>query len=1698
MENDSPPSVIESSQQEDLSLTDNDTARSKLLQDLSPLSSPIVKLKKNQLKLSNESIQSKDNNDTTSKYFNNGIKIDKAAMHPGGSQDGLTAAGRGGHSQSGAQQTGNSEGVTGNTGGNNNGTTGGSGGDGGDRRKNTDDHGNDDAEVLEVASETTTTTSSSVDSSLGSTVNLPTAKDPSPIPESTSNIESRVSSTVLTSQPRGRSDSSGGNSPVGPLPSVVTPSFRSRTKAVESDISVTVLPVEHLSRASPGSSLTTTSSSSGPSLGAAATIAHSLRELVEVSTAAPEDSEQEGGNEGHSEKHQAISQVIEKSKAASHEAKDPSCRVGSYESSDGSQGSEVPIDVQRLSNRSAMPLQSSSSSGSGSSVYPESSLSSSGKSETELSAGKANTSSSTGETASIHTTASGPEATSQTEPLPTAGEFATPKTLGSLTAKNSSSSSSSAGQVKERYSMEGVITIDPTETEKSINLIAKDEVEVHGTPEGIECLQLSKESILVQESLLESLKMVPGSAEDILRGTPRIDPSSPTADQEGGDVDPMASQDMFSSNTPAETREIKPELRRRSDDAQSQEDLDALVKRQKAWQIEQGNNVIDSGTSASNSSIVETKVSESSNTVNKELGREQQEWQSLSFIDAQPAYTSDGGESSKTNISERTSKSSKKSSKRTFDELDEPELSEDVFQPTIKKVSKSDSTAADIANPYTFASQTSISLHLTQSQDVAPSVESSENRPQTSLSADESKLHTKDIKVNTSQPPEKESVPIRKISILQSQPSEQSQSQPLFQLGQILPTSKSVAASNLAEPLTEKAVVGELDSDSHQSSGIIGNTADPEHQQSFSIVAKESQPHVDVGNAAALMHDSHKNLATTEAAAPCPIVTTTVDSHLITTAAITVTTSTVSASFDDSAPTDLTNVKSVVEKVVKEDSSGSSTNFQFALPTTGTIFRSGATKIAEKAPHEVSTSSITKEAMAIGKPIARQSDASATMRESASVDSEKFPASISKGEDEEVDTRNQSLLNKRLLATENIPAPVKQKITSEENLDPFEFQGSSEDTTFRHFDQPADNLSKKFESQDITLSMEEQSVESHHTGVTFKKTVIVERYENGQLIHTARSVVWLKEVNCQTSSAQTNTPSKSESMNTSTAKASFSKTPSSLTSASTIILGNSTDNSFASSTNDKSKNRRKSSSRRLQWAVKPSLDPTSASKKGSLSSKRSKSDTSAVITSTPEHASKSVTPSRSLGISPTDSSITIGNRVFARWSLSDSHYYPGRVVRGDRSNSRYTIAFDDGTKSTISSKHIVVKENLAIGQAVLCQAEENYFDPGTIINYEDQDGSIYYHVRLDGSGKVLRFLRKEIILTESQAQSIRSSSSSAATTSLSDASPSFSGARDSSKDSSSVTRTSSSGSRGSRTSVHKEIVGIDKNSSIESMRDEIPPPAKAVSPAKTASRKRKAIPIEKKSPSPKMSPISSSREASPLQDISAKKSKVDTDDTTEKGPILQNSTMFEGLVFILTRRERHSDESFVASSEELTPTYDKEHVKKQIEAAGGQVLSSIEKSQITVALQCFLISNEYCRTTKYIQALAAGLPCVRHTWIIDCCQREIVLGYHAYLLPSGYSIVMKIIYHLKDTCAGILMWAGCTEVKRLPSRPANFVDKDIKACDVIITEDSGVMDANTNRKANVWGIPIITFEWVIQSLIHGYRLPFDAHEKFRA
>lgn len=52
-----------------------------------------------------------------------------------------------------------------------------------------------------------------------------------------------------------------------------------------------------------------------------------------------------------------------------------------------------------------------------------------------------------------------------------------------------------------------------------------------------------------------------------------------------------------------------------------------------------------------------------------------------------------------------------------------------------------------------------------------------------------------------------------------------------------------------------------------------------------------------------------------------------------------------------------------------------------------------------------------------------------------------------------------------------------------------------------------------------------------------------------------------------------------------------------------------------------------------------------------------------------------------------------------------------------------------------------------------------------------------------------------------------------------------------------------------------------------------------------------------------------------------------------------------------------------------------------------------------------LLAYTYLRTVKYMQCLAAGIPCVMHTWLIQCCRKKELLDINDYLLPSGYSII---------------------------------------------------------------------------------------------
>ncbi|KAH6665753.1 hypothetical protein B0J14DRAFT_568894 [Halenospora varia] len=74
------------------------------------------------------------------------------------------------------------------------------------------------------------------------------------------------------------------------------------------------------------------------------------------------------------------------------------------------------------------------------------------------------------------------------------------------------------------------------------------------------------------------------------------------------------------------------------------------------------------------------------------------------------------------------------------------------------------------------------------------------------------------------------------------------------------------------------------------------------------------------------------------------------------------------------------------------------------------------------------------------------------------------------------------------------------------------------------------------------------------------------------------------------------------------------------------------------------------------------------------------------------------------------------------------------------------------------------------------------------------------------------------------------------------------------------------------------------------------------------------------------------------------------------------------------------------------------------------VLTSAAKSLGFVAL----ISDEHSRKTKYMQALALGLPCISGHWVLACVQRGMILDWRPYLLCAGQSSVLGNAYMSRD------------------------------------------------------------------------------------
>ena len=65
-----------------------------------------------------------------------------------------------------------------------------------------------------------------------------------------------------------------------------------------------------------------------------------------------------------------------------------------------------------------------------------------------------------------------------------------------------------------------------------------------------------------------------------------------------------------------------------------------------------------------------------------------------------------------------------------------------------------------------------------------------------------------------------------------------------------------------------------------------------------------------------------------------------------------------------------------------------------------------------------------------------------------------------------------------------------------------------------------------------------------------------------------------------------------------------------------------------------------------------------------------------------------------------------------------------------------------------------------------------------------------------------------------------------------------------------------------------------------------------------------------------------------------------------------------------------------------------------------------------------LIADKHCRTHKFFQALALGIPCLAPRWVRDCISKQKLLPWQPYLLPSGDSTFLGTVRsRLLPNCA---------------------------------------------------------------------------------
>uniref|UniRef100_A0A8C4XQB5 TP53-binding protein 1 n=1 Tax=Falco tinnunculus TaxID=100819 RepID=A0A8C4XQB5_FALTI len=475
----------------------------------------------------------------------------------------------------------------------------------------------------------------------------------------------------------------------------------------------------------------------------------------------------------------------------------------------------------------------------------------------------------------------------------------------------------------------------------------------------------------------------------------------------------------------------------------------------------------------------------------------------------------------------------------------------------------------------------------------------------------------------------------------------------------------------------------------------------------------------------------------------------------------------------------------------------------------------------------------------------------------------------------------------------------------------------------------------------------------------------------------------------------------------------------------------------------------------------------------------------------------------------------VGLRVVAKWS-SNGYFYSGMITQ-DVGAGKYKLLFDDGYECDVLGKDILLCDPIPLETEVTALSEDEYFSAGVVKGHRKESGELYYCIEKEGQRKWYK--RMAVILSLEQGNKLREQFGLGPYEPVTP----LTKAADISLDNLVEGKRKRRSNLGSPSTSSSSTTPTRKGQ--ESPR--IPPG--------TLSGKRKLVASEderspakrgRKSAMIKPGSVRAGEFVSSCEGVDAVDPPVLED---HHGPLPQNKTLFLGYAFLLTmatpsdklvNHQKQSDGPTGSSEEEeefseMTP-YDKHYIAQQLRAGAGYILEDFNETQCSAAYQCLLIADQHCRTRKYLLCLARGIPCVSHIWVQDSCHANQLQNYRNYLLPAGYSLQeQKLLewhprenpfHNLKvllvsdqqqnflDLWSEILMTGGAASVKQHYSSAHN---KDIAlgVYDVVVTDFS--CPAGVLKCAEALRLPVVSQEWVIQSLIAGERVGYKQHPKYK-